>query len=37
MLLKDLKQESDIIRFDFEKKHPKGCLEDGSEEFMLDS
>lgn len=35
--LKDLKQENDIIRFGFQKKHPKGCLEDGSEELVLDS
>lgn len=36
-LLNDLKQESDIIRLDFQRKHPKGCLEDGSEELVLDS
>lgn len=35
--LKDFKQENDIIRFGFQKKYFKGCLEDGFEEFVLDS
>lgn len=35
--LKDIKQENDIIRFGFQKKYFKGCLEDGFEEFVLDS